>query len=122
MNLLHPTPLDDARRVVVGYVTGRRLLSSVPPPREVVAVGAYFLVVNPAKRQYLDPARFGEAAKFSGLLRGDYCLQALKLLISDCFQRDAAAFRGAWARRSGSSRLRRRRPAECRPVGHRNGS
>ena len=27
-------------------------------------MGAYFLVVNPAKRQYLDPGRFGEAIKF----------------------------------------------------------
>jgi hypothetical protein len=25
------------------------------------SVGVYFLIVNPAKRQYLDPARFGEA-------------------------------------------------------------
>jgi hypothetical protein len=59
-------------------------------------VGAYFLVVNPAKRQYLDPARFGEASKFSGVLQGDYCLLALKFLISDCFPQDAEAFRGAW--------------------------
>jgi hypothetical protein len=59
-------------------------------------VGAYFLVVNPAKRQYLDPGRFGEAIKFSGLLRGDYCLHALKLLIADCFPRKARSFRGAW--------------------------
>src|SRR5262245_43367860 len=57
---------------------------------------AYFLVVNRAKRQYLDPARFGEAIKFSGVLRGDYCLHALKLLIADCFPRDATSFRGAW--------------------------
>lgn len=59
-------------------------------------MGAYFLVVNPAKRQYLDPARFGEACKFSAVLHGDYCLHALKLLISDCFERDATSFRGAW--------------------------
>ena len=59
-------------------------------------MGAYFLVVNPTKRQYLDPARFGEAIKFSGLLRGDYCLQALKLLIADCFPRETTSFRGAW--------------------------
>ena len=59
-------------------------------------MGAYFLVVNPTKRQYLDPARFGEAIKFSGLLRGDYCLQALKLLIADCFPRETTSFHGAW--------------------------
>jgi hypothetical protein len=59
-------------------------------------VGAYFLVVNPAQRQYLDPARFGEAVKFAGVLRGDYCVHALKLLVSDCFPRDPGSFRGAW--------------------------
>jgi hypothetical protein len=64
--------------------------------REASAVGAYFLIVNPVKQQYLDPARFGEAIKFSGLLRGDYCLHALKLLISDCFQQKESSFRGAW--------------------------
>jgi hypothetical protein len=59
-------------------------------------VGAYFLVVNPSKRQYLDPIRFGEAIKFSAVLRGDYCLHALKLLIADCFPHEANSFRGAW--------------------------
>ncbi len=59
-------------------------------------MGAYFLVVNPTKRQYLDPGRFGEAIKFSALLRGDYCLHALKLLIADCFPRKTKSFRGAW--------------------------
>lgn len=59
-------------------------------------MGAYFLVVNPARRQYLDPGRFGEAIKFSAVLRGDYCLHALKLLIADCFPREAKSFRGAW--------------------------
>lgn len=59
-------------------------------------MGAYFLIVNPAKRQYLDPGRFGEAIQFRGVLRGDHCVQALKLLVSDCFRRDASAFPGAW--------------------------
>ena len=59
-------------------------------------MGTYFLVVNPAKQQYLNPARFGEAIKFAGLLRGDYCVEALKLLLSDCFPGDAVSFRGAW--------------------------
>ncbi len=59
-------------------------------------MGAYFLVVNPAKRQYLDPARFGEGIKFSSVLRGDHCIQALKLLFADCFRRDETSFRGAW--------------------------
>jgi hypothetical protein len=63
---------------------------------ETIGMGAYFLIVNPAKRQYLDPSRFGEAIKFSAVLRGDYCVQALKLLIADCFQRDATSFPGAW--------------------------
>jgi hypothetical protein len=31
-------------------------------------VGAYFLVVNPAKRQYRDPGRFGEPIKCSNVL------------------------------------------------------
>lgn len=59
-------------------------------------MGAYFLVVNPAKRQFLDPARFGEASKFGAMLRGDYCLQSLKLLIADCFPRQKTSFCGAW--------------------------
>jgi hypothetical protein len=59
-------------------------------------MGAYFLVVNPARRQYLDPARFGEAVKFSSVLRGDHCIQSLKLLVTDCFRRDMTSFRGAW--------------------------
>jgi hypothetical protein len=59
-------------------------------------VGAYFLVVNPVSRQYLDPARFGEAFKLPSVLRGDHCIGALKLLIADCFRRDVTPFRGAW--------------------------
>jgi hypothetical protein len=30
------------------------------------------------------------------VLRGDYCVRALKLLVFDCFPRDATSFRGAW--------------------------
>ncbi len=59
-------------------------------------MGAYFLVVNPAKRQYLDPGRFGEPVKFSNVLAGAHCLRALKLLIADCFRPAGASFRGAW--------------------------
>lgn len=59
-------------------------------------MGTYFLVVNPAKRQYIDPARYGEAIKFPAVLRGDYCLPALKLLICDRFEPDAKSIRGAW--------------------------
>jgi hypothetical protein len=59
-------------------------------------VGAYFLVVNPVKRQFLDPDRFGESSKFSTVLRGGYCIQALKLLIADCFRQESNSFRGAW--------------------------
>jgi hypothetical protein len=65
-------------------------------PWSAFGVGAYFLIVNPAKRQYLDPGRFGEAIKFGGVLRGGHCIQALKLLVSDCFRRDASSFPGAW--------------------------
>jgi hypothetical protein len=59
-------------------------------------VGAYFLVVNPVRRQYLDPARSGEGVKFSSVLRGDHCIGSLKLLVADCFRRDRTSFRGAW--------------------------
>jgi hypothetical protein len=59
-------------------------------------VGTCFIVVNPAKRQYLDPMRFGEGMKYSVVLRGDYCLSALQLLISDVYKRDATSFEGAW--------------------------
>lgn len=59
-------------------------------------MGAYFIVVNPAKKQYLDPNRFGEGNKFTSVLRGEFCLRALKLLISDCFRRDKQNFCGAW--------------------------
>ena len=59
-------------------------------------MGAYFLVVNPAKRQYLDPGRFGEPIKFSNVLAGAHCLRAFKLLVADCFRPDGASFRGAW--------------------------
>lgn len=59
-------------------------------------MGDYFLIVNPVKRQYLDPSRFGEGVKFSAVLRGDYCLHALKLLITDCFKTYGTSFPGAW--------------------------
>lgn len=59
-------------------------------------MGAYFLIVNPAKRQYLDPGRFGESVKFTSVLHGEYCLRALKLLIADSFPQNATSFCGAW--------------------------
>jgi hypothetical protein len=61
-------------------------------------MGAYFLVVNPTKRQYLDPGRFldDEDVKYSGLLHGRFCIEALKLLVSDCFRRNESSFDGAW--------------------------
>lgn len=59
-------------------------------------MGTCFLVVNPAKRQYLDPARFGEGNKFRAVLRGDYCLHALKRLISDRLKPDPKTICGAW--------------------------
>lgn len=59
-------------------------------------MGAYFIIVNPARRQYFDPGRFGEANKFTSFLREDYALFVLKLLISDCYPRQGSAFPGAW--------------------------
>jgi hypothetical protein len=52
-------------------------------------VGTSYLIVNPAKREYLEPRRFGEDDKFSNLLRGEHCLLAFKRLLSEGS--------GAWA-------------------------
>jgi hypothetical protein len=46
-------------------------------------VGVYYLIVNPAKREYIDPTRFGEGVKFVNLLGGGHCTLALKFLIAD---------------------------------------
>ncbi len=60
-------------------------------------MGAYYLVVNPVKRQYIDPARFGEAIKFRSVLEGGRCIRALKLLITDRASYPSTAnFEGAW--------------------------
>lgn len=59
-------------------------------------MGTYYLVVNPARRQYLDPGRFGEGVKYHSALNGGHCLLALKLLICDRYQREEGSFRGAW--------------------------
>jgi hypothetical protein len=81
-------------------VTSR--LSARPPQLsrsfcgKVLEVGNYFIVVNPAKRQYIDPARFGEAIKFRAVLRGDHCLLALKLLICDRYEAGSNSICGAW--------------------------
>jgi hypothetical protein len=45
-------------------------------------MGEYFLIVNPAKRQYIDAFHFGESIKFNGILRGKHAT-ALALLICD---------------------------------------
>ena len=81
-------------------------------------MGAYFLVVNPAKRQYLDPTVF--EIKFEPLLRGDYCLLALKMLIADPFRRDESSFSGAWLGDPDHPRQRRFRPAQPQRPGHRD--
>jgi hypothetical protein len=39
--------------------------------------------VNPAKREYLDPGRFGSGAKFNNLLVGETCDLAIKYLIAE---------------------------------------
>jgi len=59
-------------------------------------VGAYFIIVNPAKRQYFDPAILGEPIKFYSFLRGEHALFILKLLISDHFHHTDHAFPGVW--------------------------
>ncbi len=46
-------------------------------------MGAYYKVVNPVKRQYLDPDYFGEAIKRHSVLRNGVSIQALKCLIMD---------------------------------------
>jgi len=46
-------------------------------------MGSYFKIVNVTKRQYLDPSDFGEAIKWSSVLHGEHCIEALKHLLSD---------------------------------------
>ncbi|HJT30518.1 MAG TPA: hypothetical protein VJ783_00520 [Pirellulales bacterium] len=48
-------------------------------------MGAYHIVVNPTKRQFLDPGRFDEGKKLGSVLHGVFCVDALKLLIADSF-------------------------------------
>src|SRR3954454_24865959 len=45
-------------------------------------MGEYFVIVNPAKRQYLDAFHFGESIKVGGILRGQHGA-AVALLICD---------------------------------------
>src|SRR6266542_1439639 len=60
-------------------------------------MGAYFLFVNPAKRQYLDPSRFGEGIKAGSLLHGQHGF-ALSLLLCDTSEARLGygALAGAW--------------------------
>ena len=55
-----------------GRVDGKYQVNDCHAARRQLDMGAYFKVVNPAKRQYLDPGWFGEGEKFSSVLRGDY--------------------------------------------------
>lgn len=59
-------------------------------------MGTYYIVVNPTKKQFFDPFRFGEAVKFGGFLRGELSIQVLKLLLADQFRNDGHSFPGAW--------------------------
>jgi len=59
-------------------------------------MGDTYLVVNPAKREYLEPGRFGESVRWGGLLTEPYCLLALKRLISD-HPKGRSAIDGRWA-------------------------
>jgi hypothetical protein len=46
-------------------------------------MGVFYLIVNPAKKEYLDPYRFGQGAKFVNLLGGGPLTFAVKQLIAD---------------------------------------
>lgn len=45
-------------------------------------VGQYFKIVNPAKRQYIDPSSFNENPKASGLLYGYHALAVALLVVT----------------------------------------
>jgi hypothetical protein len=60
-------------------------------------MGQYFLVVNPAKKQYLDAGRFGENIKRSGIFCGRHA-QAVGLILCHTDQpRGAHPLIGSWA-------------------------
>ena len=52
-------------------------------------MGTYYKIVNPAKRQHLDPSHFGEGIKWGSVLRGELCIEALKCLIADSHCQDS---------------------------------
>lgn len=56
-------------------------------------MGAYHIVVNPTKRQYLDPGRFDEGIKLRSVLHGEFCVDALKLLIADSYLAQGMLFK-----------------------------
>lgn len=58
-------------------------------------MGVYYNVVNPAKKQFLEPAPFLDAEKFTPVLECGYIIKALKYLISD-MSISWATFQGAW--------------------------
>lgn len=63
-------------------------------------MGIFYKIVNPVKMEYLDPLWFGEGMKFNQVLRGDFALLALKWLLRDDIQQQAASgidtFAGRW--------------------------
>lgn len=58
-------------------------------------MGEYFLVVNPAKRQYLDAARFGESIRRNGLFQGLHGI-AVALLLLDTRWDSPPPLVGSW--------------------------
>ena len=60
-------------------------------------MGQYFKIVNPVKRQYLDPMRFYESVKASGFLYG-YHAFAVALLVcnSEEVRHDYGPLAGSW--------------------------
>ena len=59
-------------------------------------MGQYFLVVNTAKRQYLDAARFGENNKRSGILLGKHGAAVALLLLDATKRPDSHHLVGSW--------------------------
>lgn len=58
-------------------------------------MGVYYDLVNPAKKQFLEPGPFLDGNKFDEVLEHGYTLRALKELIADN-SRGSLSFRGAW--------------------------
>ena len=59
-------------------------------------MGQYFLVVNPAKKHYIDPAHlFGQSIKRGGILKG-YCGEVVEEMIRDGPRDPKSPLAGLW--------------------------